>query len=377
MKWVYRFILNSEFSISSLLELGAQHLPVVRVVVAVAEGSTPRETGAAMIVTPTQTLGTIGGGQLEFQAIARARILLRQDADDNQAMWLRELQSYPLGPKLAQCCGGMVRLLFERFGHREISQLKSCDIQQKDVSPAPCGGLLVRQVTTRTPVCHCDHRQSAHTFPLPVAGVISQMLSGQRQIEPALIGKPDHRQTYFIEPVSRLQFPLFVYGAGHVGRAIVKIAADLPFQIHWVDTHAHRFPETLPDNVVRVVAREPSLIAKSSPANAFHLVLTHSHALDFDICHELLSRHDFRFAGLIGSATKRARFMKRLSESGISQDALSRLTCPIGIAALKGKAPTTIAVSVAAQLIEQTEQFRAEEMLIKGGAGEPSEQVPA
>jgi xanthine dehydrogenase accessory factor len=104
-----------------------------------------------------------------------------------------------------------------------------------------------------------------------------------------------------------------------------------------------------------VVAREPAIIASAAPPGAFHVVLTYSHAMDLAICQAVLSRQDFGFLGLIGSATKRARFFKRLRESNISEDALSRLTCPIGLGELRSKEPTTIAVSVAAQLLEKLE----------------------
>ena len=134
-------------------------------------------------------------------------------------------------------------------------------------------------------------------------------------------------------------------------------------------------PQVLPANVVRVVARDPAIIAASAPANAFHIVLTYSHALDLAICHSLLKRASFAFLGLIGSSTKRARFMKRLRDSGIAPETLSRLTCPIGLSALNGKAPTTIAVSVAAQLIEQLERGAKADIKDNGGTCEPSEDL--
>ncbi len=367
--------MGRELTIDGMLERSASDLPVVRVVVAATEGSAPRETGTWMIVDRSGVIGTIGGGQLEFEAIAEAQKML-QGAEVHLAAWQRELRTYPLGPKLAQCCGGMVRLLFELFTQHEVEALRKRR-EKVPADSAASAGLLVRSTVTGPVMEWFGSRKSARNHPLPVAGPISQMLSGERTAEPLLVGKPGSGETYFIEPVSQPKTPLFVYGAGHVGRAIVKIAADLPFEINWVDTHEHRFPDRLPEGVMRIVARDPAIIASAVPAGAFHLVLTYSHALDLAICHALLDKASFGFLGLIGSATKRARFIKRLKEGGISDDAVSRLTCPIGIAGVNGKAPTTIAISVAAQLVQRLEELNATQRQDQGGGLEPGKQLSA
>jgi len=367
--------MTADCSFARLFDFKDRDLPVVRIVVAATEGSAPRETGAAMIVGRFGSIGSIGGGQLEFQALSHARAML-EAPESAQPVWKRDMQVYPLGPKLAQCCGGMVRIFFERLGGEELLALKRSG-PGATVTCQLNDSLVIRAVTTGSPALLCDRRHDARDFPLPIAGISSQMLRGQRKIEALLAGKPAQGPYYFIEPAAQSEPLLFIYGAGHVGRAIVKIAADLPFQINWVDTHDCRFPETWPDSVSRVVARDPTLIAHAAPRNAFHLVLTYSHALDFGICHTLLERPDFRFLGLIGSETKRARFMKRLNESGIAQGTLARLTCPIGIKKLKGKAPATIAVSVAAQLIEQLEGAPWAEQAVIGSTREQSEQLSA
>ena len=367
--------MSTDFSIDSILERSDDELPVVRVVVAATEGSAPREAGAAMIVDRTGCIGTIGGGQLEFEAIERAKEMLQAPAGD-AAIWLRELRSYPLGPKLAQCCGGMVRVLFERFGRHEVELLKQ-GAQNTTGTLEPGARLLVRPIEPGPALQCCRRRQDARGFPVAVAKHINRMLSGEAAAKSMLVGKPGGNDVFFIEALAEQKVPLFIYGAGHVGRAIVRIAADLAFDTHWVDTDTHRFPQSLPDNVTRVVAREPSIIARSAPAGAFHLVLTYSHALDLAICHTLLEQNVFGFLGLIGSATKRARFVKRLSEGGVEQKAIARMTCPIGITNLNGKSPTTIAVSVAAQLIELLEQVGETGRLEEGGGLERSNQLSA
>jgi len=132
----------------------------------------------------------------------------------------------------------------------------------------------------------------------------------------------------------------------------VRVLEDLPFTVTWVDTSAGRFPAGIPPYAKAEVVADPAAFAGGVEADAFHIVLTYSHALDLAICLSLLERGDFRFLGLIGSATKSARFLKRLSDLGIPDGQLTRLTCPIGLPGIGGKEPTMIALSVAAQLVQ-------------------------
>lgn len=149
--------------------------------------------------------------------------------------------------------------------------------------------------------------------------------------------------------------PLWIYGAGHVGRALVNVMAPLPdFEITWVDTGPERFPET---DVTTLVAKDPALIVKHALTNADHLILTYSHEIDLALCHALLN-HDFHSAGLIGSATKWARFRSRLAALGHTPAQISRIACPIGDPAL-GKHPAAIALGVATAMISpQARQTR-------------------
>lgn len=144
--------------------------------------------------------------------------------------------------------------------------------------------------------------------------------------------------------------PLWVWGAGHVGRAIVSVVAPLPgWAVTWVDTAPDRFPEP-PAGVTPVTAADPPRLVPHAPRAAHHLILTYSHDIDLALCHALLS-HDFAGAGLIGSATKRARFRARLQALGHSDAQISRIACPIGDPSL-GKHPQAIAVGVAAALLK-------------------------
>ena len=321
--------------------------PFVRIVVASVEGSAPREAGAAMLVARESQHGTIGGGALEFESIAHARSMLQGAGSDDQ--WLRDTRSWPLGPALGQCCGGAVRILFERFGASELNALSA------ESAPLASNGILLRSLETGSPCVLVENRKQARAMALPVAGIVSDMLSGARQRQSLFISGAGLAESWFIEPLDRTRIPLFLYGAGHVGRAIVKIVSDLNFDLHWIDTHADRFPQDIPAGVKCVPASQPERIAVAAPPDAFHLVLTYSHAIDLGICHALLAEPDFGFLGLIGSQTKRTRFLKRLGERGVAPQALARLTCPIGAGSLLGKEPATIAVSVAGQLLQLRE----------------------
>jgi xanthine dehydrogenase accessory factor len=157
-------------------------------------------------------------------------------------------------------------------------------------------------------------------------------------------------RSWFIEPVAQPQRQLWVWGAGHVGRALVSVLAPLPgVQITWVDVAADRFPEALPIGVQAVPAAKAAALVAHAPKGAEHLILTYSHALDLDLCHRLLT-HGFARCGLIGSATKWARFRSRLAALGHAPGAIARIDCPIGDPSL-GKHPQAIAVGVAAAFL--------------------------
>jgi xanthine dehydrogenase accessory factor len=146
--------------------------------------------------------------------------------------------------------------------------------------------------------------------------------------------------------------PLWIWGAGHVGRALVHTLAPLPdLAITWIDTSADRFPETLPGTVTRLVAADPPRLMPHAPTDAHHLILTYSHDIDLALCAAALS-HGFATCGLIGSATKWARFRTRLAALGHADAEISRIDCPIGDPDL-GKHPQAIAVGVAARLLKE------------------------
>jgi xanthine dehydrogenase accessory factor len=285
--------------------------PTAVVTILGVEGSSPREAGARMVVTGDGQAGSIGGGALEKVATGQARAIL----DQPPGSW--RVQDYPLGPLLGQCCGGRVRLLVERLDPAEASWLEQ-------VRP---GGLLLTRFEagrlTRTLAEAGDPSAPAARGPAPQAG------------------------DTIMERLAEPPRPVVMFGAGHVGRAIAKAAQDLPFALTWYDVRAEAA-----DGAGVAVDDEAVLLAAARDAGPGDvvLILTHDHALDFRLTVAALSGGS-RFVGLIGSATKRARFISRLDKAGLGGPARERLVCPIGLPDIAGKEPAVIAVAVLAQLL--------------------------
>jgi len=148
------------------------------------------------------------------------------------------------------------------------------------------------------------------------------------------------------------RFELQLHGAGHVGRALVRLLAGLPCTVHWVDEREAAFPPgPLPPHVHRVCTDPVEAEVEAAPPGAFYLVMTHSHDVDLRLSQAILRRGDFGWFGLIGSATKRARFEHRLLARGLPQTLVDRVVCPIGLPGIGGKQPEVIALAVAAQLM--------------------------
>lgn len=291
------------FDLAELQVAVAAHGRVARVVIAGVKGSSPREVGAAMLVWDGGQSGTIGGGALELMASERA---LNRDAITHHA----------LGPELGQCCGGAVTLVTEIY---DAARLADID-----------GSVWAR---------------GAGDMPLSVKRVLAKARSQGESVSAHML------DGWMVEPIHSPSRNLWIWGAGHVGRALVATLAPLPdFQITWVDTSMDRFPQDIPASVTPLAATKPEMLAPHAPKDAEHLILTYSHVIDFDLCHALLS-HDFAFAGLIGSKTKWARFRSRLAALGHSPAEIERITCPIGQKSL-GKHPNAIAIGVSAALLQ-------------------------
>jgi xanthine dehydrogenase accessory factor len=247
----------------------------VLVTVATAQGSVPREAGTWMAVWADGVTGTIGGGHLEYEAMALARARL-QGATGEPTL------RFALGPSLGQCCGGVVHLRFEVVGPADISELE------------------------------------------------------QRLLEP-------------LQPVA-------LFGGGHVGVALVRVLATLPFAVTWIDSRDGVFPGELPRNIACEHSDPVQAAVADLPAGSRVLIMSFSHAEDLDIVAACLARQrahaDLPYVGLIGSKTKWATFRHRLEDRGFSPVEIGHVTCPIGVPGIRGKEPEVIAVAVAAQLLQ-------------------------
>ncbi|HZE90678.1 MAG TPA: xanthine dehydrogenase accessory protein XdhC [Rhizobacter sp.] len=155
------------------------------------------------------------------------------------------------------------------------------------------------------------------------------------------------------------RFHLQLYGAGHVGRAIARLLATLNVRVDWIDEREDEFPAALhegawPAHITKLAVDAVETEVCHAPPGAFYLVLTHNHDLDMRITEAILKRGDFGFLGLIGSRSKKQRFVHRFIERGIAASAIDRLVCPIGLPGITGKEPEVIAVGAVAQLLQRS-----------------------
>ncbi|MDB6145385.1 MAG: xanthine dehydrogenase accessory protein XdhC [Pseudomonas sp.] len=153
------------------------------------------------------------------------------------------------------------------------------------------------------------------------------------------------------EPMGQPQAQIAVFGAGHVGRALVPLLASLPCRVRWIDSREQEFPAQIPEGVTRIINDEPVDEVDDLPAGSYCIVMTHDHQLDLELTAAILKRNDFTYFGLIGSKTKRVKFEHRLRDRGFDPAVLQSMRCPMGLAEVKGKLPIEIAVSIAAEVI--------------------------
>jgi xanthine dehydrogenase accessory factor len=299
------------------------------VTLAKVEGSSPREAGVRMVVRPSGGFhGTIGGGTLEFAALEAASEALRKGRGPARR------RSLALGPELGQCCGGRVEWRVETFDKRDLDDLSALAIAEGGASATLSARLGPDGRVQRT------------------LGLGSS--AGERR----LARLTDETWT---EPLGVLARAVYLFGAGHVGRALALALAPLPFAVRWIDPRRDAFPAHAPANVTLIHAPEPSAELANAPDRALVVVITHSHALDLEIVVEALRVERFGYVGLIGSATKRARFLSQMRAAGLTEVQLARLVCPIGVPGLDAKDPAVIAASTVVQLLIVSEKLASDE----------------
>ena len=273
-----------------------------------------------MVVAPDGAFtGTIGGGALEWGALAEAQALLARR--DGAAVTRLDKA---LGPDLGQCCGGRVLLTIEQFGAGD----------RASIATAGAGR------TGRRADHDCDRRQRRP--PDRVAPLNARSAGSAYEVQ------PDGSRASSASARSR---PRSICSARAMSDARWCALAPLPFAVTWMDTRPGAIPEDFPPNVTAIRDGDPVELLARAPDGAFVAVMTHSHALDLDLVIAALQADRFAYVGLIGSATKRARFTSAMQKMGMGADVVNRLVCPIGLTTIRDKAPAAIAASVAAQVL--------------------------
>ena len=316
--------------------------PCVWVAVARVQGSVPREEDGGMVVTRdsvsetvsgtvsgtvTGTVtGTIGGGHLELKAIELAREWLRLGKT------AATRRHYPLGPVLGQCCGGAVDLLFRPVTEIERDWVEALAAAERD------GGEI--GLTTEL------DQAAAPTAPHTVLGFPSHAALEVGASSKRMVTRHHFHPWY-----------VWIFGAGHVGKALAQVFGTLPCSVTWVDSRDAEFPAVVPENLRIVQSDHPADEVTTIPSGADVLVLTHSHALDLEIVMQLARRADLAYVGVIGSATKAQLFRRRLEERGLDA---TQMHCPIGVVlpGAQNKHPGAIALSVAADLLARRSAAR-------------------
>jgi xanthine dehydrogenase accessory factor len=317
----------------------SQHAAVARVTVVSLRGSAPREPGASMLVDLDSTRGTIGGGRLEWQAIQAARELLR----DRSAAPVR-IDDLILGPDLGQCCGGRVELWLERLTRGDLPWLREAARRLRDA-----GGVSI--------VTDVGDRVASHRVLPSVPGAASR--DPRRSAVGTVVGSLTLQRSAagnvtLLEVLRPQRLPLRIFGAGHVGQALIQLLSPLDlFDITWVDSRPGLLPLGLPECVTAQACATPTDLVGTASPGTHYVVLTHDHALDYELCRLILARGDAGWLGLIGSASKSARFRSRLLRDGIGAERLPALNCPIGIDGIASKLPAAIAIAIAAQLLQR------------------------
>jgi xanthine dehydrogenase accessory factor len=298
----------------------AEHGAAALVTLAESRGSSPREAGARMVVRPDGGFfGTIGGGTLEWMALAEAQALLAHPENGR----LRRLDK-ALGPELGQCCGGRVILTLEAFDATDREMVSAFAVAER------AGGLVT-------------------VAALEGAALLRRPVSNPAGLPAAAYSRlPDGR---IVERFGTEATCLYLFGAGHVGRSLVLALAPLAFAITWIDPRPDAFPAHVPGTVTCLAQPRPVELLAQAPDRAFVAIMTHSHALDFDLAASALRAARFGYVGLIGSTTKRARFVRAMTELGIARERIDQLSCPIGLTEITDKAPAAIAASITAQLL--------------------------
>ena len=302
--------------IGTTQRLITEHGRAVLIMVTADKGSTPRDSGTWMLVSDDKQSGTLGGGELERLAEEAARAMLA-----GHGTWQRSSLHCALGPDLRQCCGGHVTLMLEPLDMSATDWLAQA-AESARVADNQYSVLFQSNEPAATPrIITNDGALSG------ITGVHLQLLTDTR-------------------------LSLFLFGAGHVGQAVATLSTQLPLRLTVIDGRANQrafIPSADNIEVMSMDSAEEAAARVSSGSAA--LVMTHSHELDYTLCHALLTQNSAVFVGLIGSRSKANRFRSRLRKDNVPEKSLARLTSPIGSSGPKGKEPGVIALAALSEVL--------------------------
>lgn len=319
--------------------------PAVLVSLIAARGSLPRDPGARMLVGRDWVHDTIGGGGLEWEAIHHARQMLMR------AEHGARVRRYPLGLAFGQCCGGVAVLAFEPLAAAP-AWLARLDTQQPAVRAYGANGATLAPFWLSVDSVEPDTTEPAQRSACSRAREL--LASGlQRPCIEHADGSVDtgvgDGPLHVFEPLQPQRLRLALFGAGHVGRALVQVLSGYPAVIEWWDARPEVLPNLLPSGVSTDSTTDLDALVEALVPDTLCAVLTHDHSLDLELVSRLLPRADLPLVGLIGSRSKRANFERRLRQRGLDAAQIERLACPLGTPG--DKHPVAVAIAIAAELL--------------------------
>ena len=302
--------------IGTTQRLITEHGRAVLIMVTADKGSTPRDSGTWMLVSDDKQSGTLGGGELERLAEEAARAMLA-----GHGTWQRSSLHCALGPDLRQCCGGHVTLMLEPLDMSATDWLAQA-AESARVADNQYSVLFQSNEPAATPRIITN----------------DDALSGITGVH--------------LQPLTDTRLSLFLFGAGHVGQAVATLSTQLPLRLTVIDGRANQRAFIPSADNIEVMGMDSAeeAAARVSSGSAV-LVMTHSHELDYTLCHALLTQNSAVFVGLIGSRSKATRFRRRLKKDKIPEKSLARLTSPIGSSGPKGKEPGVIALAALSEVL--------------------------
>jgi xanthine dehydrogenase accessory factor len=303
--------------INAALHSVAKARPAVLAIICGERGSTPRESGSWILIDESQIMGSVGGGELERTIIEAGQAMLAGNGD-----WTRSIVHCVLGPDMRQCCGGALEIMLQPIDASASLWLQKARAKQHSNNRA---SVLFNKTRTGTPPSVIDQSKpttaSAHAV--------------------------------FILPLADDRPALALFGAGHVGRALCTMASQLPLRLSVFDSRQDQCAQVPASPNIDVHTPLDLLpIAQDLRHHDAALIMTHSHALDYELCRILLTNTALRYIGLIGSQAKAKRFRKTLKKDGLTDTQIARLTSPIGAGAAPGKEPGVIALGVLPEILK-------------------------